>query len=177
MNAKNEIEEILRTAPKPSAPDDLFNKLQADISSQTVEEKQTLLHKWFFPAGHVSFRRIAAMVLVTLAVLMPLAYGATKLVKVFHITMEVTTQYDDGSIGTTLEEFYTSGFDNEEEGNRILQEIEELRRAGEYEKIFEEERVIDEEMYHLYHYIYTLSDGQVVSIGQLEKVEVGSISD
>ena len=84
MNIKNKIERILRAAPKPAAPDDLINKLQADVSIRDIKIPRSALRRWFAPAGgSISPLRVAAAVTIAFMVLLPLSYGATKLIKRF----------------------------------------------------------------------------------------------
>ena len=45
MNIKNKIERILRAAPKPAAPDDLINKLQADVSIRDIKIPRSALRR------------------------------------------------------------------------------------------------------------------------------------
>jgi len=84
MNMQKKIEHYLRVAPKPPTPDSLLDKLQADLSLQDMKTQQFSLHRWFAPTGRsVSPWRVAAAVAMTIAVMLPLAYGATKLIKRF----------------------------------------------------------------------------------------------
>jgi Tol biopolymer transport system component len=82
MNTEKKIEQCLRAAPKPPAPDGLLDKLQADVPAGDVKTRSTAIRRWFAPSGGpVSLLRVAAA--VAIAVLLPLSYGATKLIKSF----------------------------------------------------------------------------------------------
>ena len=84
MNTKQKIEQHLRAAPKPPAPDGLLEKLQANLSNRDIKAKYSVLRRWFAPTGgSVSSRRVAIAALIAIAVLLPLSYGATKLIKRF----------------------------------------------------------------------------------------------
>jgi hypothetical protein len=84
MNTQKKFEKYLRAAPKPSASDGLLEKLQADISLQDMKTHQSSLRRFFAPTGRsVSPWRVAAAIAVTIAVLLPLGYGATKLIRRF----------------------------------------------------------------------------------------------
>ncbi len=84
MNTRQEIEQRLRAAPRPSAPDGLLNKLQADVSAQDIKTHRSSLRRWFAPTGRsISPWRVAAAAVIAIAVLLPLSYGATKLIKRF----------------------------------------------------------------------------------------------
>ena len=82
MNMEEKIEQCLRAAPKPPVPDGLLDKLQADVPAGDVKTRSTAIHRWFAPSGGpISLLRVAAA--VAIAVLLPLSYGATKLIKRF----------------------------------------------------------------------------------------------
>ncbi len=84
MNTQDKIEQCLRAAPKPPAPDGLLDKLQADVPAGDVKTRSTAMHRWFAPSGEgISRWRVAAAAAIALAVLLPLSYGATKLIKRF----------------------------------------------------------------------------------------------
>jgi len=84
MNTQKKIEQCLKAAPKPPAPDGLLNKLQEDVALGEVKTKQSALRRWFAPAGgSISPWRVAAAIAIAIAVLLPLSYGATKLIKRF----------------------------------------------------------------------------------------------
>ena len=82
MNVKKKIEQYLRAAPKPPAPDGLLDKLQADVSVQDIKTHRSSLRRWFALTGRsISPWRAAAAAAIAIAVLLPLSYGATKLIK------------------------------------------------------------------------------------------------
>jgi len=84
MNTQKKIEQCLRAAPKPSAPDGLLDKLQADVSARDIKTHRSALRRWFAPTGRsISPWRVAAAAAIAIAVLLPLSYGATKLIKRF----------------------------------------------------------------------------------------------
>ncbi len=84
MNTEKKIEQCLMAAPKPTAPDGLLDKLQADVSAQDIKTHRSSLRRWFAPTGRsISPWRVAAAAVIAIAVLLPLSYGATKLIKRF----------------------------------------------------------------------------------------------
>lgn len=84
MNMQKKIEQYLRAAPKPPASDGLLDKLQADVSVQDIKTYRSSLRRWFAPTGRsISPWRVAAAAVIAIAVLLPLSYGATKLIKRF----------------------------------------------------------------------------------------------
>lgn len=84
MNTQDRIEQCLRAAPKPPAPEGLLEKLQADVPAGDAGTRSTAMHRWFAPSGErISRWRVAAAAAIALAVLLPLSYGATKLIRSF----------------------------------------------------------------------------------------------
>ena len=92
MNMPKKIEHYLRAAPKPPVPDGLLDTLQADISFQDIKTQRSSLRRWFAPTGRsISPWRLAAALVMTIAVLLPLSYGATKLIKRFIAISQLPT--------------------------------------------------------------------------------------
>jgi len=92
MNTQKKFEKYLRAAPKPPAPDGLLEKLQADISVQDIRTRRSPLRRWFAPTGRsISSWRVAAAATIAIAVLLPLSYGATKLIKRFISISQLPT--------------------------------------------------------------------------------------
>ena len=84
MNTQEKIEQLLRAAPKPHAPDSLADKLRKDVILSKVQRQQPALRRFFAPSGErISHWRLAVAAAITMAVLLPLSYGATKLIKRF----------------------------------------------------------------------------------------------
>ncbi|MFC1634020.1 hypothetical protein ACFL5Z_04200 [Planctomycetota bacterium] len=231
MNTEKRIEQCLKAAPKPSAPDGLLGKLHKDITLGEMKARHSVLRKWLAPAGgSISLWRVAAAAAIAIAVLLPLSYGATKAVKHF-ILFEATFEYpqDDGAmhavkvggaIGSndpdfteedareSQREFYElykqgkaeeiepgfwfatlsngHGFGtrnpemlglSEAELKEFLKkqadEINELRKAGKYEKIYKPEHdfQVDGVKHRFYFARYILSDGTVKTVGSSEPVK------
>jgi Tol biopolymer transport system component len=92
MNTQKKIEQCLRAAPKPPAPDGLLDKLQADVSARDIKTHRSSLRRWFAPTGRsISPWRVAAAAVIAIAVLLPLSYGATKLIKRFITISQLST--------------------------------------------------------------------------------------
>jgi Tol biopolymer transport system component len=84
MNIEERIEQCLRTAPKPHAPDSLMEKLRKDIILREAENREPALRRFFAPSGErISLRRVAVAAVIAIIVLLPLSYGATQLIKRF----------------------------------------------------------------------------------------------
>ena len=224
MNTKKKIEQSLRAAPKPAAPDGLLNRLQEDVAAGEIKKRVTVIRRWFAPAGgSISPWRLTAAAAIAIAVLLPLSYGATKTVKRIIKTFEAEFVYpqDDGgvhgykvgsAIGSSdpnfteedahkaqreFYELYKQGKAEEVEpgvweatlsdGTKIrgnidpelfglseverkeflkkqFDEIDELRKAGKYERTFIEEIEKDGVKIRLYRDSFTLSNGKVVTL-------------
>ena len=103
MNMQKKIEQYLRAAPKLPAPDGLLDKLQADVSLQDIKTHRSSLRRWFAPTGRsISPWRVAAAAVITMAVLLPLSYGATKLIKRFITISQLTAIKVDFPYGGAL---------------------------------------------------------------------------
>jgi hypothetical protein len=86
MKTKEKIEECLRAAPKPRGPQNLADRLEEDACAARFEMARSPIRTWFAPAGErVSLLRVAAAAIVGIAAMLPLAYGATKVIKYFTV--------------------------------------------------------------------------------------------
>ena len=170
MNTKNKIEQCLRAAPKPTAPDGLLDKLQADVSAGDNKTYRSILLRWFAPiGGSISRWRVAAVAVIAVAVLLPLTYGASKFVKVYVFSFESRRVNKDGSVTATRTGVKLSGdFADEEEAKRVWEETRELRKAGKYERTFRKEIEINGVRRRIYTYRYTLSNGRVMEFNEYE---------
>jgi len=103
MNVQQKIEKCLRAAPKPPAPDGLVNKLRKDMILREVETRESALRRLFAPSGGpISLLRVAAAAAIAVAVLLPLSYGATKLIKRFSAISQLTAIKLDFPYGGAL---------------------------------------------------------------------------
>ena len=236
MNTEKQIEQCLKAAPKPSAPDGLLGKLHKDITLGEMKARYSVLRKWLAPAGgSVSPWRVAAATAIAVVVLLPLSYGAAKTVKRIIKTFEAKFEYpqDDGgvraykvggAIGSsdpdmTEEqareaqlEFYKlykqgkaeevepgfwyatlsngKGFgmrdpemlglseaEREDFLEKQLDEIEELRKAGKFERTFIKEVEKNGVKIRLYEDHFTLSNGKVITMGAGEGEQVKGEDD
>ena len=139
MNTKKKIEQCLRAAPKPPAPDGLLDKLQADVSARDIKVWRSALRRWFAPTGRsISPWRIAVAAAIAIAVLLPLSYGATKVVKKYFVTFEAEFEYpEDNTVYRTIQTTVTAGDDikSEEDAKKVLEEFGRLYREGKAEEI------------------------------------------
>jgi Tol biopolymer transport system component len=82
MNIQDKIDKFLSTAPRPPVPETLLDELKKDIPVRTVQEHRGIMHRFFATnGGAISRWRLAAI--IGIIVLLPLSYGATKLIKSF----------------------------------------------------------------------------------------------
>jgi Tol biopolymer transport system component len=90
MNTREKIEQLLRAAPKPPVPAGLINKLREDVHLESVETPGSALRRFFAPSGErISQWRVAAAAAIAVAILLPLSYGATKLIRRFVAISEL----------------------------------------------------------------------------------------
>ena len=233
MNTQKKIEKCLKSAPKPAAPDGLLNRLQEDVAAGEIKKRVTVIRGWFAPSGgQISLWRVAAAVAIAILLLMPLSYGATKLVEKCYITFKATFIYPEPEDITESEGGYEGraagygvmgGFSGsadlsekeamemaeeirklcaegkaeevepgvwmvtlsngkkirfadpefmaltDVEKNNLLKkqfdEINELRKAGKFERTFIKEIETNGVMHPFYEDSFTLSDGKVIKMG------------
>jgi hypothetical protein len=179
MNADERIEKCLRAAPKPAAPDGLLDKLQQDVVGRESGACGNKLRKWFAPSGgRISLRRVAAAAVIAIAVLLPLSYGAAKVVERYRI--EVWTVVDEnGEVSKKYRRTRPFPAEVDSEKAALAAEIAELRKAGKYEKTLvgkppiqvrsstTGEDVTDE--YYVYRYSFTLANGETIELNNIEK--------
>ena len=172
MNTRQGIEHHLRTAPKPPASDGLLDKLQADVSVPDTNAQRWALRRWLAsPGGRISHWRVATAAAIAIAVLLPLSYGAEKLMKLYHLRSETTQVSDDGTVTVTTTEVTLSGdFADKEEARRVHLETRELKKAGKYERTFVKEIERNGVKRRIYTYRYTLLNGRVVAFNEAEPV-------
>ena len=220
MNTQKKIEQCLRAVPKLPAPMGLLDRLQKDVAVVEVRAQRSALQRMFAPSGErISAWRVAAAALIAIAVLIPLSYGAARVIMYFT-TFEAEFKYGDNagykfsrtvsSSDSSIQskedarkaelEFYglykqgkakevkpgvwVATLSNGEEfafgGNpeslglsetehkellkKQLDEINELRKAGNYERTFIKEIEKDGVKIRLYRETFTLSNGKVVTM-------------
>jgi len=139
MNTQKKIEQCLRAAPKPPAPNGLLDRLRADVSAQDIKTHRSALRRWFAPTGRsISPWRVAAAAVIAIAVLLPLSYGATKVVKKYFVTFEAEFEYpEDNTVYRTIQTTVTAGDDikSKEDAKKVLEEFGRLYREGKAEEI------------------------------------------
>jgi Tol biopolymer transport system component len=103
MNKEKKVEQYLKAAPKPTAPESLLDELQRDVTLRDAGTRSTVIHRWFAPSGvSISPWRAAAAATIAIAVLLPLSYGATKLIKRFSAISQLPAIKLDFPFGGAL---------------------------------------------------------------------------
>lgn len=226
MNTKKKIERCLRIAPKPPVSGGLLDRLRQDFSATEIKARSSAIRRWFAPTDDsISLWRVAAVAAIVIMIMLPLSYGAVRVIKYFiteltfeypedNTTYVVTSTFEGKSeehVRETLEEFrrlYNEGQAEEvkqgvwvvtlssgekfsfagdnpewaglletEEVKELMKkqidEIHELKKAGDFEKIYKPEHdfEIDGVKYRYFEAHYTLSDGKVVRFGDSEPAE------
>ena len=141
MNSHKRIEKCLRAAPKPAASDGLMDKLQQDVVRRDFRLRGSTLRKWFAPFdGRILIRRVAAAAAIAIACLVPLSYGAGKIIK--FVVEEFTVMYgfadEDGkhisaySFNPTVK---GDCINNKEDARQAEKEVLQLIKAGKAEEV------------------------------------------
>jgi len=112
------------------------------------------------------------MAIIAVAVLLPLTYGASKIVKVCVFNTESRQTNKDGSVTVTKTSVKLAGdFADEEEARKVWEQTRELKRTGKYERKLLKETEENGVKFRIYEYIYTLSDGRVIGFAESEQVD------
>jgi hypothetical protein len=169
MNEDKKIEKCLRAAPRPAVPNDLLDELKENVSVSESRARRSVLRRWLSPAGGpMSPWRVAAAAAVAVVVLLPLGYGATKLVEECYVTFKakfIYPDHDEGGVGAYGVMGGFGGADvSEKEAMEMDEEIRKLCAEGKAEEV--EPGV----------WQVTLSDGRKINIGGMDP-ELIAMSD
>lgn len=139
MNTQKKIGQTLRSAPKPPVPDGLLDKLQKDVIFGKIKAPQSALCRWLAPTGGpISPWRVAAAAAIAIVVLLPLSYGATKVVRKYFVTFEAEFEYpEDNTVYKTIQTTVMAGDDikSEEDVKKVLEEFGRLYREGKAKEV------------------------------------------
>ena len=135
MNTKKKIEQFLRSAPKPPAPVGLLDKLNNNVTFTEGKRRVSIIRKWFAPAGgSISPWRVAAAVAIAIIVLLPLSYGATKVIKHFTVVevFDATFEFPENNVMVGAKAVIASSDPdfNEEEAWKVQKEFRKLYEEG-----------------------------------------------
>jgi hypothetical protein len=149
MNTKKKIERCLRIAPKPPASGGLLDRLRQDFSATEIKARSSAIRRWFAPTDDsISLWRVAAVAAIGIAVLLPLSYGAVKVVK-YVTTYEFTFEYPEDNI--------TYGASDTVIGDNINTEEEARKAVEEFCKLYNEGKAREVEAGV---WVATLSNGE-----------------
>ncbi|MFC1603696.1 hypothetical protein ACFL5F_01590 [Planctomycetota bacterium] len=170
MNTQKRIERCLRAAPKPPAQDRLLDKLQKDVALGEIKTRRSALQRLFVPTGGpISLRRIAMAASIAIVILLPLSYGAVKVMKYFTV-FEAKFDYPEDntvySVGVSI-------------GSNSAHGIEEaIEKQKEFYQLYKEGKAEENEPGL---WIATLSDGEefaysgdpdVLGLSETDRIEV-----
>jgi hypothetical protein len=175
MDTDKRIEQYLRAAPQPLTPDGLGGRLQNDVAFTDAKTPRSVLRGWFAPAGGpVSLGRVAAAAILAVVVLLPLTYAGSRIVRTYFTEgpqVEVM-QNEDGSVtktGSLSVSVSTCGDQADAQDiENSRAEIEELKKAGQFERTLVREWTEQGMEFRLYEVSYTLSSGKVITMNQVE---------
>lgn len=94
MKKTRRIRKILCNVPDISVSDELNAKLKCDVNLKKIE-KRSVIRGWFAPSGGAfSIRRVAYAAAIAIVCLVPLSFGAAKIIKKF-VVQEYKATYTD----------------------------------------------------------------------------------
>jgi len=136
MNIKKKIGQYLRAAPKPLAPDNLLNKLQEDAAVTNVKPHASFARRFFAPTGQsISFRRVAYAAVIVIAVMLPLSYGAAKVIKHFKVFEAMFEYPEDNTVYTVIDTVGSDTLHSEEDAKKSQKEFYRLYKEGKAEEV------------------------------------------
>ncbi len=113
-------------------------------------------------------KKIVAIAGFMTLVVLSLSYGASKIIKSYVFEETSTSVWKEGNathtVATVVATKMTGDYANRDEAKREYDEISELRKAGNYEKILKKEWVENGTKRRLYQVRYTLSNGKVITM-------------
>jgi len=139
MNTKKKIEQYLHIAPKPLAPDGLLEKLEEDINATKIKTRKSAIRRWFAPTGNsISLRRVAAAAAIAIVVMLPLSYGAAKVIKYFT-TFEATFEHPEDnvvySVSSSLVAKGDTHINTVEDAKKSIEEFVKLYKEGKAKEV------------------------------------------
>lgn len=138
MNTNKKIQKCLSAAPKPATPNGLLDRLKQDVHATPIEKAPSAIRRWFAPTGRsISLWRIAGAAAIALAAILPLCYGAVKVIRTF--TAEVTFEYpEDKTMYRASSTIVAKGdtyINTLEDARNAIQEFRNLYREGKAEEV------------------------------------------
>jgi len=118
--------------------------------------------------------RFAAAAIITIFILLPLSYGAVKIIKTYFFEEKPVC------IGgyTVITKMSLSGdYADEDQAKKVYDEINRLKEAGKYEKTLVKEWVENGIVFQLYKVRYTLASGEVITVNEGSGQAVNDTND
>jgi len=174
MSGIDEIQEILRQLevisqiePSPESTARAMERVRRVlVNMQGKKETPKPIGIW----GRILKTRVsrfAAAAIFTIFVLLPLSYGAVKIIKTYFF-QEKTTSVTPAK--TTSSVTKLSGEGDENQAGKVYDELNRLREAGKYEKTFVKEWVENGILYRKYRVRYVLASGEVVTMNEFQSL-------
>jgi hypothetical protein len=114
--------------------------------------------------------RFAAAAIFTIFILLPLSYGAVKIIKTYFFEEKPIYATQKGVDVTIMGPTKLSGEWDENQVKKVYDEVNRLKDAGKYEKTFVKEWVENGILYRAYRVRYILASGEVVTMGESQPV-------
>ncbi|MCX5634482.1 MAG: hypothetical protein NTW55_01375 [Planctomycetota bacterium] len=161
----NEVEDVLRRV-------ELLSQMDTDpwLTAQTIHQVRTVLVPMMQEKKVTSkpiriwgrilrtrVSRFAAAAIFTIFILLPLSYGAVKIIKTYFFQEKPTSI-------TTKNTTILSGEGDENRARKVYEEINQLREAGKCEKTLIKEWVENGIVFQRYKVRYTLASGEAVTM-------------
>ena len=136
----------------------LVNMMEKKETSKPIRIWETILR--------TRISRLAAAAVVTIFVLLPLSYGAVKIIKTYFFQGKPTSVTQKGVTVPMMRATELPREWDEEQARKVYDEINRLREAGKCEKTLIKEWVENGILYRVYRVRYVLASGDVVTMGE-----------
>lgn len=111
--------------------------------------------------------RFATAAIITIFILLPLSYGAVKIIKTYFFQEKPVSTTQNGVTVTTTNATKLSGeYADENQARKVYDEINQLRKAGKYEKTLIKEWVENGILCQVYRVRYVLASGEVIIMNE-----------
>ena len=168
MKTKKYIEELIKKW-RVTSRSEIYKRTLTDTleaHAQTKKMKMAVVQPGIWRIIMRSRKlKYAVAAMVGIAVMVPLVYGASKIIKTYFFKEEIKYTNPDGSTISQVIQTGISGAD-EKEAKKVYDEINRLREAGKCEKILQEEWVEDGIRIRKYKVHYTLSSGKIITMDE-----------
>jgi hypothetical protein len=118
--------------------------------------------------------RFTAAAIITIFILLPLSYGAVKIIKTYFFEEKPVCI---GGYTAITKTSLSSDYADENQARKVYEEINQLKKAGKCEKTFVKEWVENGIVFQLYEVRYTLASGEVVTVNEGNSQPVTDTND